>query len=122
MNHIKRITTGVVQQQNVTAHSSKGASFNFWALGKLNIGLGVFGLGLLLGFVIQTNMLASQTWQMRQAQDDLSVNLEQRNTLVAQQSQFDDRSVLQDLATKQGLVPAGAVVYLVPDSSVAVVR
>ena len=88
----------------------------------LNIGLAAIALALLLCYVMQTNMLAAQTWKINKAQDSLASILEERNSLVAQQSELDDRQVLQDLAVKEGFEPAGAVVYLVQDTAVASVR
>jgi len=119
MNHTYRIKTVSVIQQHIISRQSWGIS---GVVGRFNVGLAILALAFLLGYVVQTNLLAAKTWQMRHAQDKLTLILEQRNTLIAQQSELDDRTVLQDLAIRQGFVPVGTVVYLVQDTAVAAIR
>jgi len=118
MNSINRIQSASVRFQSPAKVHGVFARPE-GVIGWLNIGLAVVSLTFLMYYVMQANMLASQTWKTRDAQDRLSQLLEERNGLVAQQAQLDDRIVLQDLAQSHGLVPAGAVVYLVQDTSVA---
>lgn len=119
MNHIRRIKTVTIHQQHIASERSLHIT---GMTGRLNIGLALLALAFLLAYVMQTNLLAAQTWRMRQAQDQLASILEQSNALIAQQSEFNDRIVLQELAVKQGFVPAGTVVYLVQDTAVAAAR
>ena len=74
----------------------------------------------LLYYVVTANGLAAQAWRLADAQGQLSSQLETRNGLIAQQAELEDRSVLTTLANSQGMVPSGAVVYLVQNQSVAV--
>ncbi len=79
------------------------------------------GISLLLLFyyVVQNNAMAVQMWRARDAQQQLTVLNDDRNGLVAQQAALDDRDQLIALAQRAGMVPAGAVVYLVQDRPVA---
>lgn len=119
MNHTHHMKTVTVHQR--CAMPSHVFGFTS-AISRLNIGLALLALAFLLAYVMQANFLAAQTWRIRQSQDQLASLLEQRNTLIAQQSELDNRAVLQALAIEQGLVPVGTVVYLVQDTSVATVR
>ncbi len=85
----------------------------------LNIALIAAALCGLVVYVIAANGLASQAWQAADAQDQLNTILDERNDLIAQQSEFEDRSRLTELAHRVGMVPAGAVVYLVQEKPVA---
>jgi hypothetical protein len=86
---------------------------------RINTGLAAASLALLISYVIQTNLLAAQTWNAGDAHDRLTAVLEQRNSLIAQEAELDDRSVLEVLAHQQGLVPAGTVAYIIQDTAVA---
>jgi cytoskeletal protein RodZ len=86
----------------------------------LNAALILIAVASFLFYVVTANGLAAQEWRFADAHDTLSGLLEERNGLVAQQSELEDRSVLSTLAAQAGMVPAGAVVYLVQDQSVAV--
>ncbi len=114
MNQTRRIKSGAINNQQ-TALPLQVAEGISW----LNIGLAIMALGLLTYYVVQVNRLAAQTWNTEQAQTRLAAILDERNSLVARQSELDDRQVLQALAAKEGLEPAGAVVYLVQDTAVA---
>jgi cell division protein FtsB len=85
----------------------------------LNIALVSIAVACLLYYVIAANGLAAQAWRSTDAQDRLATLLDERNSLVAQQSALEDRSVLSALATNAGMIPAGAVVYLVQNQPVA---
>jgi hypothetical protein len=85
----------------------------------VNIALILTALCGLVVYVIAANGLASQAWQAADAQDRLTTILDERNDLVAQQSEFEDRSRLTELAHRVGMVPAGAVVYLMQEKPVA---
>jgi hypothetical protein len=86
---------------------------------QLNIGLGVAAAAFLVFYVIQTNAMAAQAWRARDVQNQLTTLRNERTTLVAQRSQFDDRQHLQTLAEAAGMVPAGAVTYVVQGHAVA---
>jgi len=85
----------------------------------LNMMFIAVAVACLLYYVVAANGLAAQAWRATDAQDRLTTLLEQRNTLVAQQSALEDRSVLTSLAMEAGMVPAGSVVYLVQNQPVA---
>lgn len=85
----------------------------------LNIALIVAALCGLVVYVVAANGLASQAWQAADAQDQLTTILDERNDLIAQQSEFEDRGRLTELAHRVGMVPAGAVVYLMQEKPVA---
>ncbi|HUO75576.1 MAG TPA: hypothetical protein VMU12_01490 [Candidatus Paceibacterota bacterium] len=80
---------------------------------------GVVALFLLVYYVVQANMLAADTWRLKTAQDQLISQKSARDDLTARQAQLDDRTVLQTLATAQGMVPAEHTVYLVQSDAVA---
>ncbi len=85
----------------------------------INIGLAITACFLLIYYVVQANAMAAQTWRAKDLQERLSILRNERNELVAQQSALDDREHLLTLVRAAGMVPAGAVVYLVQDRSVA---
>jgi hypothetical protein len=85
----------------------------------VNAALVVTAVTGFLYYVMAANGLAAQTWRFADARSELTALLEERNGLVAQQSALEDRAVLSALAAQEGLVPAGAVVYLVQEQSVA---
>lgn len=85
----------------------------------VNVALIALTLASFLYYVVAANGLAAQSWRFADAREELNVLLEERNSLVAQQSALEDRTVLSVLAAQSGLVPAGAVVYLVQEQSVA---
>lgn len=85
----------------------------------LNAALLVIAVACFLYYVVAANGLAAQSWRFADAHDELSGLLEERNGLVAQQSELEDRTVLSALAVQNGMIPAGAVVYLVQDKAVA---
>lgn len=85
----------------------------------VNVGLAIAALSLLLYYVVQVNAMAAQTWKLTAANEQLAALQEERNTLVAQRASLDDHDTLSTVATAAGLVPAGTVVYLVQDHSVA---
>jgi len=86
----------------------------------LNILLAGAALSILLYYVVLNNALAVHEWRSRDAQRQLSVLADERNGLVAQQSALDDRQQLMAFAQGAGMVPAGAVVYLVQERPVAI--
>jgi len=88
-------------------------------LGITNLGLAVAAALLLLYYVMQVNVLAAATWEVRDARQQLAALREDRDTIAAHIAELDDRSVLQELADAAGLVPAGTVVYLVEPGAVA---
>lgn len=88
-------------------------------IGALNTTFLAIAIVALLLYVVMANVLASQAWKIADARDRLTTILDERNTLVAQQSEFEDRARLTELATSVGMVPAGAVVYLMQDRAVA---
>ena len=81
--------------------------------------LAVAGMLLLLYYVMQVNVLAAATWQVRDARDHLAGLREDRDSIAAQTAELDDRDVLNALAVEAGLVPADTVVYLVEPGAVA---
>lgn len=104
------------------ASLTHAAAFPRDGIGAVTIALAAAALMLLVTYVIQVNTLAAQTYRARDAQDRLAALRDERNALVAQQASLDDREVLTRLAQANGLVPAGAVVYLVQDNPVAAAR
>ena len=98
-------------------HSSRAVSFTM--LGLTNAVLAVAAALLLLYYVMQVNVLAAATWEVRDASARLAALREDRDTIAAHIAELDDRSVLQELADAAGLVPAGTVVYLVEPGAVA---
>lgn len=88
-------------------------------IGWLNLGLGVLALLLLMYYVMQANLATASAWELKEARSELAAAQESRDALVARQATLDDRQTLLDLAAAQGLVPAGAVVYLVQPDAVA---
>ena len=119
MNHINRIknarTSTHAHMQAVMAHPAH-------SMRKINIGLMIVAVAFLLYYVVQVNMMAAQGWSMRDANTRLASLQEAHNNLVADQATLEDRQSLADLAQQQGLVPAGSVVYLVQDHTVAAAR
>ena len=85
----------------------------------LNLALIAIAVAGLVSYVVAANALAAQAWQSADAHEELTALLDARNGLVAQQSTLEDRAVLSALAAQAGMVPAGAVVYLVEDEPVA---
>ncbi|MCC6934340.1 MAG: hypothetical protein IT406_01415 [Candidatus Yanofskybacteria bacterium] len=81
--------------------------------------LAVLAVAALVCYVVQANALAAHAWEMRDAQAQLAEARDVRTTLVAEQSSFDNRQHLTDLAAQLGMVPAGDVVYLTPERPVA---
>lgn len=88
-------------------------------VGKLNIAFFALAIGGLLFYVIAANTLAAQAWRIADAQDQLTTILNERNDIIAQQSQLDDRARLSELAVSVGMIPAGAVVYLMQEGPMA---
>jgi hypothetical protein len=88
-------------------------------VGLANIGIAAVALLCLLYYVVQVNSMASQTWRIGDARARLASLRAERDTIVARQSELDDRTVLMGLAAQSGMVPSGTVVYLVQDSAVA---
>lgn len=85
----------------------------------LNVSLMIVALALLMYYVVQVNAIASQTWKLSDAHDRMIVVQDEHNGLVAQRAALDDRQALTVAAQTAGLVPAGTVVYLIQDHSVA---
>lgn len=94
-------------------------SISFTMLGLTNAMLAVAAAILLLYYVMQVNVLAAVTWEVRDARVRLAALREDRDTIAAHIAELDDRSVLQELADAAGLIPAGSVVYLVEPGAVA---
>ncbi len=86
---------------------------------NVNIGLGLAAVACLVFYVVQTNAMSAQAWRARDAQDQLAALRNERMTLVAQRSEFDDRDHLMMLVRAAGMVPAGAVSYVVQNRPVA---
>lgn len=86
---------------------------------RFNILLAGASLALLFYYVVQNNAMAVQVWRTRDAQERLTSLRDDRNSLVAQQAALDDRQQLMILAQSAGMVPSGAVVYLVQAKAVA---
>jgi len=88
-------------------------------IGWFNLGLGVLALLLLMYYVMQANLATASAWELKEARTELATAQESRDALVARQAALDDRQTLLELAASHGLVPAGAVVYLVQPDPVA---
>lgn len=88
----------------------------------LHIGLVIASLVLLLYYVVQANLIAAETWRLRDVRDQLGALSGKRDALVAEEARLDDRTVLQALALTQGMVPAGTVSYLIQPANVATAR
>ena len=116
MNHRSHHRTARIRTASVARHSH---AISFSALGFSNIVLAVAGVLLLLYYVMQVNVLAAATWQVRDARTRLAGLREDRDSIAAQTAELDDRDVLNALAVQAGLVPAGTVVYLVEPGAVA---
>jgi hypothetical protein len=85
----------------------------------MNLALAVSALVLVVYYVAQANVVASRSWEMRVLQDKLGQIHQERDTVVSRQGELDDRIALERLAAGSGLVPAGTIVYLFQDGSVA---
>jgi hypothetical protein len=92
------------------------------SLPTLNIALLFVALGLIVYYVVTVNTLASDAWRLRDSQSRLSSVRQDRDGLVAQEAQLEDRTVLQQLVTAAGMVPAGTVSYVMESSNVAAAR
>jgi cell division protein FtsB len=90
--------------------------------GWLNLGLAIVAVVTLMYYVMQVNVLAASAWQLKDARERLATLREDRDALIAQGAELDDRPVLEALARNSGFVPADTVVYLVEPSAVAAVR
>ncbi len=88
----------------------------------LHVGLAIAAALLLVYYVVQANVIAADTWRLRDAQDQLRTLSSARDGLIADEAKLDDRTVLQALAQAQGMVPAGAVTYLIQPADVAAAR
>lgn len=88
-------------------------------VGRVNIGLMIAALVLLMYYVMQVNMLAASAWQLKDARDRLGTLADEHSALVARVAELEDRAVLTTLARESGFVPADSVVYLVQPSTVA---
>ena len=104
-------------EQSSLAHRSPPAGGSRVAV--VNMILASVSLFMLFYYVVQNNALAVQVWRTRDSQERLTVLADNRNGLVAQQAALDDRQKLVALAQRAGMVPAGAVVYLVQERPVA---
>jgi hypothetical protein len=121
MYHLNRVNS--FAPQNTAVRRNASSRVEHWGrIGQVNMTLAVAVGALLLYYVVQVNSIAATTWKLRDARDQLSVVREERNTLVARVGELDDRTVLQALAERQGLVPADGVVYIVQSSTMAAVR
>ena len=88
-------------------------------IARLNVLLAGLSLLMLGYYVVENNATAVRVWRGQDAQQRLAALSDERNGLVARQAMLDDREQLTVLARQQGMVPAGAVVYLVQDQPVA---
>ena len=73
----------------------------------------------LVYYVVQANLLAADTYRLKAAQDQVVSLKAARDGLTAGSAQLDDRTVLTNLATSQGMVPAEHTVYLIEPDAVA---
>lgn len=89
---------------------------------RLNYGLAVVSLMLLVYYVVQVNFLAAANWRLKDEAAQLTAARQERDALIAQQSAQDNRTVLENLASTYGLVPVGAVSYIVQHDAVATAR
>jgi hypothetical protein len=112
MNAIARMQTPHVAIAALEERSGPGAT-------RLNIGLAIVALVVLMYYVMQVNMLAATAWQVKDARVRLGALTDEHSALVARVAELEDRAVLQTLARDSGFVPADAVVYLIEPSTVA---
>jgi|GEM_PF-5199775 len=106
--------TSAVQNTSFQHRPNKSA-------GVRNVNVALMGIALasLILYVIFANGLSSQAWKTSHAQDRLTAVLEQRNGILEQQATLSDRQQLTELASSVGMIPTGAVVYLIQDGAVA---
>ena len=107
-----------------TVRPSNASSFRhaetFGRTAWTNLALAFAVVGFLLYYVMQANLAAADGWRLRDAQDRLSEVRQERDTLIAQQTELEDRTMLEQLARENGFTDAGTAVYLIePDSATA---